>query len=144
MVEYLRTLKAMGSDVSILPFDISPTGAIDAQARDKAMAGRVRAAFEALPSGRLLVLSGNVHAMRAKPDYAPPEMQDPMGSYLRDLNPWSVDIVAQTGEFWACVDTNCGPTAMTGAFHESGRVADGAFNLRVVLPKFSPARLIEP
>ena len=55
------------------------------------MAGRIRAAFETLPSGRLLVLSGNVHAMVAKPGYAPPEKQDPMGSYLRDLDPWSVD-----------------------------------------------------
>lgn len=144
MVEYLRALKAKGSDVSILPFDIPPTASIDTQARDKAMAGRIRVAFEALPSGRLLVLSGNVHAMLAKPGYAPPEMQNPMGSYLRDLDPWSVDITAQAGEFWACMGTTCGPSAMPGVHQESGRVDDGSFNLRVVLPKFSPARLIEP
>lgn len=144
MIEYLRALKAKGSEVSILPFDNPPSGSIDTQARDKAMAGRIRAVFQALPSGRLLVLSGNVHAMLAKPGYAPPEMQDTMGSYLRDLDPWSVNIAAQTGEFWACAGTTCGPTAVNGVFHESGRVDDGTFNLRVVLPKFSVARLIEP
>ena len=144
MIEYLRALKAEGSEVSILPFDNPPSGSIDTQARDKAMAGRIRAAFQALPSGRLLVLSGKVHAMLAKPGYAPPEMQDPMGSYLRDLDPWSVDIAAQAGEFWACAGTTFGPTAVTGVYRESGRVDDGTFNLRVVLPKFSVARLIEP
>lgn len=144
MVEYLRALKVTGNAISILPFDEPPTGKIDTQARDKAMAGRIRAAYETLPSGRLLVLSGNVHAMLARPGYAPPEMQDPMGSYLRDLDPWSVDIAAQSGEFRACTTATCGPSPVSGVFHESGSVADGSYNLRVVLPKFSAARLVDP
>lgn len=91
--------------------------------------------------GRLVVLTGNVHAMREKPRDAPPQMQRPMGSYLRDLDPFSVDIVARQGEFWACIE-RCGPIEESAGAKVSQVDGSGVWDFRIVLPRFSVARLI--
>ena len=105
------------------------------------MAGRLRTAIAKLPRGRLIVLSGNVHAMRERPKYAPPEMQTPMDAYMRDLHPYSINITANGGEFWACMKT-CGPVAVALLRQRSGRVSDGPYDLQVVLPRSTIAQLI--
>ena len=84
LIDHVRLLRAQGRDVAVFPFDNASNRSIGSQARDKAMGNRLRVSFRALHGGRLLVLTGNVHAMLERPSYAPPEMQTPMGEYLRD------------------------------------------------------------
>lgn len=141
LIEQVRQLRVQGRDVAIVPYDNSPNHPVDSQARDEDMAFRLRAAYAALPRGRLLVLSGNVHAMLQRPSYAPEQMQTPMGSYLRDLNAYSVNITANGGEFWACM-ARCGPVAMQSSDRVTGRVGGGVHDFEVVLPMFTLARLI--
>ncbi|MGH8075250.1 MAG: calcium-binding protein [Lysobacter sp.] len=138
LIDAVRLMRVAGNDVAILPYDV----ASDYEgARDAAMAERIRAAYRALHRGRLLVLSGNVHAMLARPDYAPPEMQVPMGSYLVDLDPYAVNITAHGGRFWACT-ASCAAVdefpVPTGSERLDGRV----YHLRIVLPRFHVGRLI--
>ena len=137
LVERMRQLRAQGRDVAILPFDVAEGGE-----RDKAMAGHVRKAWEALPRGRMLVLAGNVHAMRGRPGYAPPGMHEPMGAFLQDLAPVSVDITASTGAYWACPAAGCGPQPVTTGAPVGVHGGDEAFDCRVVLPRFTVARPI--
>lgn len=147
LIEHARALRAAGRDVSVIAFDIGSLGTgekASSQARDEAMARRVRTAFARLPRGRMLVLSGNVHAMRAKPSYAPPEMQTPMGSYLGDLSPFAVNIVANGGQFWACMHGRCGPQDVTSNSLASGADDGGTYDFHVVLPRLTIARLIGP
>lgn len=144
LVEHLRTLRANGRDIAIFPYDIAkgdvPDRVADPDARDRAMADIVRHAWSNLPRGRLLVLTGNVHAMLQRPENAPAEMQTPMGTWLRDVDPYSIDIVARSGEFWACRQ-QCRPMASMAVGALSGRT-DGPFRLRVVLERFTVARLL--
>jgi hypothetical protein len=142
LIEQLRQLRRAGKAVSVILMD-NPAGTPpDSEARDKAMADRVRATYGALPAdGRMLVLAGNVHAMKAKPMFAPPELQDPMGSYLRDLDPYSANLRAAEGEYWACMPA-CEPQAIQKQAVISGPESDPAFDYRLVLPRFTVARLI--
>ena len=141
LIEQLRQLRTSGKDVDILPYDNPPDQTVDSQKRDKAMAVRLRHAYAMLPRGRLLVLSGNVHAMLKRPSYAPAEMQTPMGVYLRDLAPYAVNITANSGEHWICM-TKCGTVAMMPSTQASGRNSDGVYDLEIVLPRFTVAHLI--
>ena len=102
-------------------------------------------AARALPRGRMLVLTGNVHAMLFKPGYCR-QCQTPMTSYLRDLEPYSVDIVARAGASWGCSDA-CGPVAVQARPGlRTGLDAPGSkqpFHFKLVLPAFTPANLVE-
>lgn len=143
LVEQVRNLRELGRDVAILPFDVANGSSRGSSWRDQAMAAQLRRAWVALPRGRMLVLTGNVHAMRKLPDYAPPQMQAPMGASLQDLQPLSIEIGAMAGAFWACPTSGtCGPVPI-GASGLSGRMPDSApFHYRIVLPVFTPARQV--
>lgn len=143
LVEAMRRLRAAGRDVALFPYDIEgPSGG--SQARDRAMAEYLRRGFAALPRGRMLVLTGNVHAMLFKPRYCQ-QCQTPMTSYLHDLGPYSVDIVARAGSSWGCRD-RCGPMAVLAQPGlQTGPVATGSiqpFHFKLVLPTFTPANLV--
>lgn len=144
LVESVRALRLLGNDVAILPYDVPVGHGRDHHWRDAEMARYIRSAYEGLRSGRLVVLAGNVHAMRARPSDAPPQMQEPMGAYLQDLAPWSVDVVAAGGAFWACFGPGrCGPLEITGAPPVGSHAPEGeVFDLRVVLPRFSVGTLM--
>lgn len=142
LIEALRAARQAGADIALLAYDIAgdePRG--DRDMRDRAMARRVRTALAALPRGRLLVLSGNVHAMRARPAGAPPELPTPMGAHLRDLDPASVRITARAGEFWGCKAKACGPRSVDGAGARTGPMG-GPYTFLLVLPRLSVAHLI--
>jgi hypothetical protein len=142
LIEQLRKLGDAGRAVSVVLMDGPASAAPDSQARDKAMAARVRAAFAALPAdGRMLVLAGGVHAMKAKALFAPPELQDPMGSYLGALDPYSVQVRAIEGEYWACMEA-CERQTLQKLPISSGPESDPAYDYRIVLPRFTMARLI--
>jgi hypothetical protein len=71
-------------------------------------------------------------------------MQTPMAVDLQDLQPYSIDIAAQAGEYWACPSSGCGPQPVThGA--EGGRLDEAeAYDYRLVLPQFTAARQVAP
>ncbi|MHB8912631.1 MAG: calcium-binding protein [Lysobacter sp.] len=145
LIEALRGLRSDGHDVAILPYDVERSfHRFSGDARDEAMAGRVRAAYAALSRGRLLVLGGNVHAMLRRPTHAPRQMQVPMGQHLLDLAPYSVRIDANAGQSWACMNP-CGPVPVTPNTLQAGAPAGmfaQSYHLQVVLPRFTIARLL--
>lgn len=143
LIEVMRTLRARGRDVAVLPFDVDQ-GGNGAEARDHAMADYLRTAYQALPHGRLLVLTGNVHAMRHKPSYCR-QCQTPMTSYLQDLAPFSVSVVAERGSSWGCA-ARCGPVPVAPTPFRGGPTQgsrDDAYSFVAVLAQFTPARLVE-
>lgn len=142
LIEHVRQLRAQGRDVSLLAYDANPAPRIDGNARDRIMAARVRAAFQALPRGRLLVLTGNAHALLARPLYAPPEMQVPMGHWLVDLDPFSVDIEALRGKFWACRARQCDAMALNPWHRPTGHLQGEEYDYRLLLDRFTIARLV--
>lgn len=143
LLERLRALRAQGKAVSVRTIDVGIDQPLDAERRDQAMAGRIREAFLALPAGaRLLALTGNVHAMKAKPLFAPPEMQTPMGSLLLDLDPYAVRIVAGGGQFWACMAAVCGPRAELERPAVSMDSSDPSYDFLLAVSRFTLARLI--
>jgi hypothetical protein len=80
LVEEVRRLRVAGRDVALLAYDVSTdTPRQGRDWRDRAMATSVRAALRALPRGRLLMLTGNVHAMKERPAYLPDEAPRPAG-----------------------------------------------------------------
>ncbi len=105
LIESIRSLRAQGRNVGVAGYDVETGSSTDNDMRDAAMATHLHQQFNALPPGaRLLVLTGNVHAMRSPPADAPPEMQQrTMASHLLDLPLYSVRLEALRGHFWACV-----------------------------------------
>jgi len=150
LIDALRVLKASGRAVQVMGYDAISDGT-DAQQRDDGMAQAVRRAYAALPAtGRLLVLTGNVHAMLKIPEGAPKEMQRrPMASQLADLHAYTVNISARSGAFWGCPGRPCRPlsvAAMGGYTGASPRVYNGddrQWHMGVWLPEFTVARLVE-
>lgn len=143
LVEAVRRLRAAGRDVAVLAYDVSTDAARpDRDWRDRAMAARVRAAYRALPRGRLLMLTGNVHAMKQRPAYLPVQAARPAGTWLVDLDPFSVRLMARAGAFWGCMaGARCGPRPVDGAGTRT-RAAEGEYDALVVLPRFTVARVI--
>lgn len=140
LFDHVRRRRAQGRDVAVLAFDVPQ--APDHHARDRAMAKVLRAAHAALPRGRLVVVTGNVHAMLQRPAGAPALMQEPMGAFLRDLDPVSFRITAREGEFRACREA-CAAARVDGG-NERTRPASGSYHHVVVLPRHHPAPLIGP
>ena len=140
LIEQVRALRADGRNVDIVLYDPGSDTAGTSEARDLAMANEVRTALSGLSHGRLLILTGNVHAILERPSFAPPEMQTPMGSYLRDLDPYSVHITASSGQFWACAPT-CKAQTVSASKRISGPMEKGPWSLQIVLPRFTVATL---
>lgn len=145
LIEALRQLREAGRDVAILPFDVSAS-TDGAEARDRRMAHYLRKSIEALPHGRLIVVTGNVHAMKARPDVPDAaKFQTPMGSYLLDLDPYAINVDARIGYFWACMPA-CGEQPVSPFATESGPSSGpfrNSFDYELVLPTFSTPDLIE-
>jgi len=140
LVESLRRLRVEGHDVAVVPFDIAPGEFVDSAARDRDMASYLRAAFNALPRGRMLVLTGNVHAMRKPPVMIDDRRYRTAAQLLADLEPYSVQLTASSGEFWACSMGSCGVGRMTAPMR-SGVFGD-QFHFWYALPEYTVARLI--
>jgi len=144
LIESMRALKAAGRDVAIAPYDIPPGTYRSTEDREHSMASYLHSIHRALPRGRMLVLTGNVHAM-LQPHALPGigTTIEPMTYHLRGLQPYSIKISASTGEVWGCRSQHaCGPNPYSGS-GKSGpwRGATGRHHYQVVLPIFSIARL---
>jgi erythromycin esterase-like protein len=142
LIDGVRLLRRRGRDVAIVALDVPIGEEVGSDARDPAMASALRDACKSNSGARIIALTGNVHAMRGLPSYAPPEMQKPMGAYLADLDPLSVNIDARSGQYWACRE-RCGPVDVLPGERKSQRLDDGAYDLMIVLPRFSVARLLQ-
>lgn len=142
LLDSARAARARGRDVEVLAFDVSGAPG-DAAARDERMAMRIREAFAEEPGARWVVVTGNVHAMKFKPE-ACPACQAPMASHLSRLSPFSVNVHARTGAFHACVSGRpCGRVPVAANIGRSGPVTDPGtpFDYSLVLPRFTPAEL---
>lgn len=109
LIERMRVLRAGGNDIAVALFD--PDGSGD---RARGMADRLRALVVERPQARVLVLTGNMHATIAAPEWLADDgarIEPPMtaGRYLHDLDPKSVFVYAAAGEHWVCTDDVCKP-----------------------------------
>ncbi|ENE1253220.1 calcium-binding protein [Stenotrophomonas maltophilia] len=146
LIEAARALRTRGRDVQVFGFDrVLPAETAGSGARDRAMAEEVRVRAQALPNNaRLLVLTGNVHGMRTQPKMI---AYPPMTALLNDLELYNVRIEARGGEGWGCAAPGrCEARQLPGHAGTSPRVdtgADRSYDLRVWLPRFSVARLLD-
>lgn len=141
LIDTVRALRAAGRDVALLAYDIAPGAPrVDRDTRDRFMARTVRAAHRALAAGRVIVLTGNVHAMLARPVDAPDAMPMPMGAHLRDLDPAAVRIGARAGQSWALLDG--GARAVEADFIGRNGPLPVPYTYGVSLARFSVAQLI--
>ena len=148
LVEEMRVLCNQGAVVQVLAYDVTKAAADahDHHWRDAQMAANLRKSVDGYP-GTTVVLTGNVHAMRARPDWAPPELQlAPMTSQLLDLQPFAVNLTAGRGEFWGCMEERCqalpARTVMTEPLLRL-REPDRVYDLVLQLPQLSLATLVE-
>lgn len=147
LIESLRALKAQGRVIDVVGYDVDRSDGGN-QARDNRMAAELRRQYRRMPDGaRMLVLTGNVHAMLQRPAVAPPEMQTrPMASLLRDLDIYSVGLGALRGHFWGCGDT-CMARSIPEQLASGPRVDSHAgrqYDLRVWMPELSVGTLVDP
>ena len=145
LLEQMRLLRRHGGEVRVLLFD--PGG--EGEARDRGMADRLRAAIKNSPQARLLVLTGNVHAMVRAPKNltldGKPYVPVTAGRLLADLAPLSIRITARTGASVACLDGKCGPrpyvdpVASSASAYEPASSSDSPWDATVTLPRFTPS-----
>jgi len=146
LIEAVRVLRAQGRDVGVAGYDTETGASTSSDQRDAAMATHLRQQFNALPAdARMLVLTGNVHAMRTRSADAPPEMQKTMAAYLLDLPLYSVRLEALRGHFWACFQP-CRAVPLIerpprAAKEDTG--ADRQYDLWIWMPALSVATLTD-
>lgn len=76
---------------------------------DEAAAQRLRAALAAYPGAKLLTLSGNVHAMKTRPDGAAPALP----AYFDKEGSFTIDVRTNGGAAWQCrARGKCGLAAL--------------------------------
>ncbi len=147
MIESLRLLKAQGRVIEVVGYDVNHSDG-GSQARDDRMAAELRRLYRGLPDGaRMVVLTGNVHAMLQRPQGMPPEMQmHPMASQLRDLDIYSVRLGAQRGQAWGCAG-RCVARSLPEQVATAPRVdadAKRPYDLWVWMPELSVGTLVDP
>ncbi len=99
LLESVRMLARGGSPVQLATFDVTRG---HAGTRDEGMAHNLRAIVQANPEAKIIALMGNYHA-RQRPG-APwnPQMRF-TANYLADLAPYSLNVDAPRGSYWACL-----------------------------------------
>ena len=147
LIETLRVLRLQGRDIGVAGYDMETGSADSSEQRDAAMATHLRQQFMAMPNAaRMLVLTGNVHAMRTPPSDAAPEMQRTMASYLLDLPLYSVRLEALRGHFWGCMSPCRALPLIERSAHDpiASTDADRSYDLVVWMPRLSVATLTDP
>lgn len=147
LIEDLRALKAQGRVIDVVGYDVDNNDGSN-QVRDDRMAAELRRLYRRVPDGaRMLVLTGNVHAMLQRPAYAPPEMQKrPMASLLRDLDIYSVRLGALRGHAWGCAGT-CMARSIPEQVARGPRVdthVGRQYDLWLWMPELSVGTLVNP
>jgi hypothetical protein len=141
LFQRLRDLRAAGQITSVVAFqplyDPGPAGFKAGDYEDALAASLVSRAGQ---NARVLVLVGNIHAMRIAPAWAKPAYL-PMAGYLPAETSVTLDARLNGGSYWACSsETSCGPqtVAPSGTMPARGITMDvpggpyaGALNLGV-------------
>jgi hypothetical protein len=99
LIESLRKQARAGANVTVATFD--QADGQNPQERDKDMADKLRAIAASHTSARIIVLSGNYHARQMRGAPWNPEYRF-MAHYLTDLAPFSLNVTAPRGSYWAC------------------------------------------
>ncbi len=104
LIDSLRQMRHAGQRLEVIVFDLA-TPASSSQARDRAMADRLRAAIEASSSDLFVVLTGNVHA-RVSRGTPWDEGYEPMAYLASKSLParkWiSLNLSSAGGTAWMC------------------------------------------
>lgn len=152
LVEAARQLRGEGHSIAVVPFDPARPGQAH-PARDRGMATILRAGFEALPGrGRMLVLTGNRHAMRAVLATLAAHGLDSAAGYLLDLPLHSVNVAGVEWTFQACTsmaepcDRREGryEWATPGSTMSDSGDSARQFDQWLMLPRLTPSPLLEP
>ncbi|MES2318847.1 MAG: calcium-binding protein [Pseudomonadota bacterium] len=101
LIESVRMQARSGRKIQLAAFDMNASQEKSGVSRDQSMAENLRAIIEANPSARVIALTGNYHARQA--DGAPwnPKHRF-MAGYMKDLKPYSINVEALRGSYWAC------------------------------------------
>lgn len=152
LVEAARRLRGEGHSIAVVPFDPARPGQAH-PARDRGMATILRAGFEVLPDGgRMLVLTGNRHAMRAVAATLAAHGLDSAAGYLLDLPLHSVNVSGVEWTFQACTSMTEPCVRRQGRYEwatpgstmsDSGDSAR-QFDQWLTLPRLTPSPLLEP
>lgn len=148
LIEAIRALRMQGRDIQVFGYDVERNEDGN-QARDDAMAAYLRERYTAMPlAGRMLVLTGNVHAMRRLPARAPADMQKkPMAMQLADLDLYTVRLEALRGTFWACMQQRCTAQQLRkeakAVAPKISTAADRQYDLMIWLPQMSVGKLVD-
>lgn len=152
LIETTRQLRSEGRSIAVVPFDPAHPG-LAHPARDRGMATILRAGFEALPdTGRMLVLTGNRHAMRAVSDTLGARDLDSAAGYLLDLPLHSVNVMGVGWAFQACTSMAepCARRegryewATPGSTMSESANATRQFDQALMLPRLTASPLLEP
>ena len=100
LVESLRALD-LKREIQVLAFDVPQDASVGAAKRDQQMAETIRAALEATPTARGLILAGNFHT-RIQASAPWDEKHRFMGHYLTDFDPYAIEIIGISGSAWIC------------------------------------------
>lgn len=147
LIDHMRRLRARGTPIALVAFD---GGGTDMGSRNRRMAEVLRATAGRFPRSRLLVLTGNVHAMTRKPSWSVfdggKRIELPMtaAQHLADLAPLSIDVKGASGAYWACTASDCRMQAIGSQAPQQGptlmrNAPDDAWDVTLVLPHFTPS-----
>lgn len=104
LFDRLRRLQAEGKIQSVVAFQ--PTQWLSNGQYEKSMAERIKR--KATRNSKILILVGNVHAMRTKITFGP-KPYIPMAGHLPKKSTFTLNIVDDGGSAWACTGPNkCG------------------------------------
>ena len=102
LIERLRAL-ALKAPLAVVAFDIEAGSDITGAERDRSMGELLLARLESMPDARLLVLAGNFHTrIQSGAPWDP--AHDFMGHFLREQDPYAVEIMGVKGSTWMCPD----------------------------------------
>lgn len=118
VLESVREMRSADADLRVLAFDPGSAGG-DANTRNAQMAATLREAFARDSDRRFVVLIGNYHARRAAPANVRGLMPGrlppvPTMAHLANLPMLRVNVTAERGQFWACMNASCQPWPVGG------------------------------
>lgn len=103
LIETIRDLNRRGRGIAVFAFDWQPNSALE---RNVALADGIRSYVVAHPEKTIIVLTGNIHAMKQDRGSGK-DLLIPSGKLLADLEPISVELATPSGNSWMCIP-GCG------------------------------------
>lgn len=129
LIERLRVL-GLKASLQLVAFDVAGDADLTGAERDRAMGEYLLARLEQAPDARLLVLAGNFHTrIQSGAPWDP--AHDFMGHFLRDQDPYAVEVMGVKGSTWMCPDPeHCRAWLLPDAPFEPGLTLGDGLNDR--------------